>query len=187
MKSSWQSLEEKKTKQNKKKRPHRDLTVTYEGRTKRNRKSFGSRYNASPGPVLSSVLSQLFRRMPRWFQGSRCLNTVRLDSKVVVITGANTGIGKETARELSHRGEPIISSATKLSANLPLRSMEVPLTLDLFLCAQTLCQVPICLNQVPQAIFIWTNKTKKNTEFYSIFDQKSRHKCIRKGSVWMGL
>lgn len=42
--------------------------------------------------------------MPRWFQGPYCSNAVRLDGKVAVVTGANTGIGKETARELSRRG-----------------------------------------------------------------------------------
>jgi FlaA1/EpsC-like NDP-sugar epimerase len=52
-----------------------------------------------------SFIVLLFRK---WFRGVVCPCKNDLQGKVVVITGASSGIGKETALELGRRGARVL-------------------------------------------------------------------------------
>ncbi|XP_071497989.1 retinol dehydrogenase 12-like [Diadema antillarum] len=63
------------------------------------------------GGLAVAICFYFFRR---FLQGGRCYSKARLDGKTVIITGCNTGIGKESAKDLAKRGARVIMACRDL-------------------------------------------------------------------------
>lgn len=65
---------------------------------------------------VALVLCYILRK---WLNGGTCRSTARLDGKTVLITGANSGIGKETAVDMATRGATVIMACRDMKRSEP--------------------------------------------------------------------
>lgn len=66
--------------------------------------------------VVPVVLLAGFLRKCREYSWGKCKNKSNLEGRVFIVTGANSGIGKETVKELAKRKATVILACRNLKA-----------------------------------------------------------------------
>ncbi|VEL43138.1 unnamed protein product [Protopolystoma xenopodis] len=70
-------------------------------------------------PVTAAALaigaSAIYLGHKYYFSGGKCYIQGRLDGKIAIVTGANSGIGLETCGELARRGATVIMAARSMA------------------------------------------------------------------------
>jgi NAD(P)-dependent dehydrogenase (short-subunit alcohol dehydrogenase family) len=65
-------------------------------------------FSHSPLVTLALAFFLGWSWLQDWLRGPMCPSTARLDGKLAVVTGSNTGIGRETAKGLAARGARVV-------------------------------------------------------------------------------
>lgn len=66
--------------------------------------------------IIPVVLIAGFLRKCRQFSWGKCKNNSNLEGRVFIVTGANSGIGKETVKELAKRKATVILACRNVQA-----------------------------------------------------------------------